>query len=84
VPAGLSRSAPDSIVQMNGNGYKLLGFVVWRGARWYVRRKLPSARATAAGALGALALLGVVALIARRARADPGMIAMPRAVRLSA
>jgi hypothetical protein len=71
-------------VQVNGNGYKLLGFVVWRGARWYARRKLPSARATAAGALGALAALGVVALIARRARADPGMIAMPRAVRLSA
>ena len=21
-------------------GYKLLGFVVWRGARWYVRRRV--------------------------------------------
>jgi len=63
----LPRSLPSSIAQVNGNGYKLLGFVVWRGARWYVRRKLPSARATAAGALGALAMLAVVALIARRA-----------------
>jgi hypothetical protein len=67
VPAGLPRSVPGSIAHVNGNGYKLLGFVVWRGARWYVRRKLPSARATAAGALGALAMLAVVALIARRA-----------------
>jgi hypothetical protein len=67
VPAGLPRSALGNIVQVNGNGYKLLGFVVWRGARWYARRKLPSARATAAGAVGALVALGVVALIARRA-----------------
>ncbi|HZT53068.1 MAG TPA: hypothetical protein VE995_01670 [Gaiellaceae bacterium] len=24
-------------------GYKLLGFLVWRGARWYVRRRYPGA-----------------------------------------
>jgi hypothetical protein len=53
-------------VQVNGTGYKLLGFAVWRGAKWYARRKLPSARATAAGAAGALAALGVAAAIARR------------------
>jgi hypothetical protein len=51
---------------VTGNGYKLLGFAVWRGAKWYARRRLPSARATAAGAAGALAALGAVALIARR------------------
>jgi hypothetical protein len=52
---------------VNGNGYKLLGFAVWRGAKWYARRRLPSARATAVRAVGALAGLGAVALIARRA-----------------
>jgi hypothetical protein len=52
---------------VSGTGYKLLGFVVWRGAKWYARRKLPSARATAAGAAGALAALGAAAAIARRA-----------------
>ncbi len=24
-------------------GYKLLGLLVWRGARWYVRRRYPDA-----------------------------------------
>jgi hypothetical protein len=38
-------------------GYKLLGYVVWQGGRWYVRRRLPGAppravvAATAAGGL---------------------------------
>ena len=51
---------------MNGNGYKLLGYVVWRGAKWYVRQRLPSARKVAlvvvTGVTGAAAL----ALAARR------------------
>jgi hypothetical protein len=54
-------------VHVNGTGYKLLGFAVWRGAKWYARRKLPSGRAAAASAAGALAALGAVALVARRA-----------------
>jgi hypothetical protein len=54
-------------VRVNGTGYKLLGFAVWRGAKWYARRKMPSRRATAATVAGALAGLGAVALIARRA-----------------
>lgn len=44
---------------MSGNGYKLLGFVVWRGARWYLRKRLPSPRkialATGAGVTGVVA-----------------------------
>ncbi|HLB21085.1 MAG TPA: hypothetical protein VK605_03200 [Solirubrobacteraceae bacterium] len=51
---------------MRANGYKLLGFAVWRGAKWYVRRRLPSARTTVAGALGLLAAGGAAALAARR------------------
>jgi hypothetical protein len=51
---------------VNGSGYKVLGFVVWRGLRWYVRRTyghlVPSRRVTAAGvlvlAVGALVLAG--------------------------
>jgi hypothetical protein len=54
-------------VPVTSNGYKLLGFAVWRGAKWYARRKMPSRRATAATAVGVLAGLGAVALIARRA-----------------
>ena len=32
--------------------YKALGFAVWKGAKWYAGRKLPSSRLMAAGALG--------------------------------
>jgi hypothetical protein len=49
------------------NAYKLLGFVVWRGARWYVRRRLPSTRTLALAALGGLTALGAAGAIARRA-----------------
>jgi hypothetical protein len=52
---------------MNGNGYKLLGFVVWRGAKWYARLRLPSSRKLALAALGGLAVAGAAGAIARRA-----------------
>jgi len=49
---------------MSATGYRILGFMVWRGAKWYARRNvtkaLPSGRA--AGAAGAV--VGVVALVA--------------------
>ncbi len=46
-------------------GYKILGFVVWQGARWYARRRvaqlLPSRRvATAALVVSAVATIAVV------------------------
>ncbi len=31
-----------SIEPMSATGYKLLGFVVWQGGKWYLRRRLPS------------------------------------------
>jgi hypothetical protein len=51
---------------VNGAGYRVLGFVVWRGSRWYVRRTyghlIPSRRVRTAGivvlAVGALVLAG--------------------------
>jgi hypothetical protein len=56
-----------SIPQMNGSAYKLLGYAVWRGGKWYVRRRylsrLPSARAAALTGLAALAAV----TLARRA-----------------
>jgi hypothetical protein len=35
--------------------YKTLGFAVWKGARWYLGRKLPGTRLIAGLGLGALA-----------------------------
>jgi hypothetical protein len=52
---------------MNGTAYKLLGVVVWRGARWYARRRLPPARTLALAAAGGLAAAGAAGVLARRA-----------------
>jgi hypothetical protein len=52
---------------MNGTGYKLLGFVVWRGAKWYARRRLPSSRKLVLAAVGGLSVAGAAGVIARRA-----------------
>jgi hypothetical protein len=46
-------------------GYKMLGFVVWQGARWYARRRvaqmLPSRRVAAAAlVVSAVATVAVV------------------------
>jgi hypothetical protein len=56
--------------------YKALGFAVWKGAKWYVGRKvpsrpsrrLPSRKLMVAGALA----LGVATLIAVGAKRDHG------------
>jgi hypothetical protein len=48
---------PGSIDQVGGNGYKIIGYVVWKGGKWYLRKRLPSARRVAligAGAAGGL------------------------------
>ena len=46
---------------MSANGYRMLGFVVWHAGRWYLRRRLPSARKVLGAALLAGALGGLVA-----------------------
>jgi hypothetical protein len=49
-------------------GYKLLGFVVWKGAKWYLGRRVGSGSKTKlAVAGGALALsAGAAVLLLRR------------------
>jgi hypothetical protein len=50
-------------------GYKLLGFVVWQGGKWYVRRRMHgTARKAAIAGLGALVLGGLV--VAQRQHAS--------------
>jgi hypothetical protein len=64
---GRSGSPAGSMGAMNGNGYKLLGYVVWNGGRWYLRRRLPSTRLLAAAALAAVAGTAAAVLLVRRA-----------------
>ena len=52
---------------MNGGAYKLLGFIVWNGGKWYLRRRLPAPRRILAGALLAGGTLAAAGLLARRA-----------------
>lgn len=43
-------------------GYKILGFAVWQGGKWYLRRRMSGLGAKLAlGAVSAAALGGVVA-----------------------
>ena len=42
-------------------GYKALGFIVWQGGKWYLRRRTRGApRKVAVGAVLALAVAGAV------------------------
>ena len=54
------------MVAVNQNGYKLLGYLVWRGGRWYLRRRLPSTRTVALTGLAGISAVVVAALLARR------------------
>ncbi len=48
-------------------GYKLLGFTVWQGGKWYLRRRLAgSGRKVAVAGIGALALGGAAAVAQRQ------------------
>ncbi len=50
-------------------GYKLLGFAVWQGAKWYLRRRLSDTRTKAAVAGVGVAVLAGAALAGRQAAA---------------
>jgi hypothetical protein len=51
---------------MNGTGYRILGYAVWHGGKWYLRRRLPSTRVLVLSAAGAAAAVSAVALLTRR------------------
>ena len=51
---------------MNRTGYRILGYAVWHGGKWYLRQKLPSARAVMLATVGAGAAIGAAAVLARR------------------
>jgi hypothetical protein len=46
--------------------YKALGFAVWKGAKWYLRRRLPSRKLV----VGSAVALGVATLVAAGAKRD--------------
>jgi hypothetical protein len=50
-------------------GYKFLGFVVWQGGKWYLRRRFAGARRKAA-IVGVSALVVAGVLAAQRQASD--------------
>jgi hypothetical protein len=53
-------------VGVSGSGYKVLGYAVWQGGKWYLRRRLPSARVSVAAGATVLSAVIAAALLARR------------------
>ncbi len=51
---------------MSGNAYKALGFVVWRGGLWYLRRRYGLTKRVGTGLLAVGAVAAAGALAARR------------------
>jgi hypothetical protein len=51
---------------MTSNGYRLLGFAVWQGGKWYLRRRLPSPRTVVLGGLLVGAGATALAALAKR------------------
>jgi hypothetical protein len=53
-------------------GYKLLGFAVWKGAKWYLGRRFGPKAGMKGAAVGGLLLAGAgaAALLLRRAGGD--------------
>jgi hypothetical protein len=62
-PAGEALvAAPSPEVASRSMGYKILGFAVWQGSKWYMRRRMSGFKAKLAIAgVGALVVAGVAA-----------------------
>jgi hypothetical protein len=51
---------------MNATGYRILGYAVWRGGKWYLRQRMPSRRLLALTGLATAGTLGAAAAVAKR------------------
>ena len=53
---------------MSGNAYKALGFVVWKGGIWYLRRRYGIAKRIGTGALAAAGVAAAAAVVLAQRR----------------
>ncbi len=51
---------------MNRSGEKLVWYLLWRGGKWYLRRKLPPTRTLVLSGVAGASGLVLAALLARR------------------
>jgi len=55
------------MARMNATGYKVFGYLLWKGGKWYLRRRLPPPRTLALRGLATAGALTAAVLLARRA-----------------
>ena len=51
---------------VNSASVKLVGFVLWRGGKWYLRRRLPPTRVLVMRGFAGVFVLVAVAILMRR------------------
>jgi hypothetical protein len=56
------------MVRVSASAYKFLGYILWRGLKWDLRRRLPSARGSVAVGVLAFSGLALGTLLVRRLR----------------
>ncbi len=54
------------MVSMKVNRTRLVGILVWRGGKWYLRRRLPPTRTLAVAGLAGFSAILLAAVLARR------------------
>jgi hypothetical protein len=54
---------------MSSHAYRLLGFAVWHGGKWYLRQRMPSRRALLLRGLSGAGAITAGAFLVRRASA---------------
>lgn len=57
---------------MSGTAYKALGFLVWKGGMWYLRRRYGTAKRVGTGVLAAACVAAAAAVVLARRRKDTG------------
>ena len=55
------------MTRVNSTRYTILGYAVWHGGKWYLRRRLPSARKLQLTGLATVATLTGAVALAKRA-----------------
>jgi hypothetical protein len=53
---------------VSANGYRIVGYLVWKGGKWYLRQRLPPARTLALRGVLAGGALIAITFAARRVR----------------
>jgi hypothetical protein len=51
---------------VSANAYRLLGFAVWNGAKWYLRRRLPSTPKLVLSAVAGIVGVSTAVVLVRR------------------